>query len=71
MPKLDPTVAPDGYEWRGPGEQGSKQGNYYNPKEKRSLSPDLDHGPPIGPHWDYTGPEGKFRIFPSGNILPK
>ena len=71
-PGDDPTVAPDGYEWRGPGEPGSKQGNYYNDTNgRRSLSPDLGHEPPIGPHWDYTGPEGKFRIFPDGNILLK
>lgn len=70
-PGDDPTVAPKGYEWKGPGKQGSKEGNYYNSKNKSSLHPDLDHPQPIGPHWDYTGPEGKFRIFPSGKILPK
>ena len=70
-PGDDPTVAPDEYEWRGPGKQGGKEGNYYNPKNKSSLHPDLDHPNPIGPHWDYTGPEGKFRIFPDGRIVPK
>ena len=70
-PGDDPTVAPEGYEWRGSGKQGSKEGNYYNPKDKTSLHPDLDHPDPIGPHWDYTGPEGKFRIFPDGTITPK
>lgn len=37
------------------------------------LHPDLNHGPPIGPHWDYgvRGSSQTFRIFPDGNILPK
>jgi hypothetical protein len=33
----------NGYEWRGRGEQGSKEGNYYNPQKGTSLHPDLDH----------------------------
>ena len=73
-PGDDPTVAPDGYEWKGPGEQGSKQGNYYNPDGKQYLRPDLDHPDPIGSHWDYnykgSGTKG-WRIFPDGNIMPK
>ena len=64
-PGDDPEGAPEGYEWRGKGKQGSSQGNYHNPNTGESLHPDLDHGPPIGPHWDYWGPDGvKIRIFP-------
>ena len=64
-PGDDPKVAPEGYEWRGRGEQGSPQGNYHNPNTGESLHPDLNHEPPIGPHWDYWGPDGiKVRIFP-------
>ena len=70
-PGNDPTIAPDDYTWKGNGSQGSKQGNYYNSNNKSSLHPDLQHPEPIGPHWDYSGPEGKFRIFPDGRILPK
>ena len=70
-PGDDPNIVPKGYEWRGSGEQGSKKGNYYNPDKKTSLHPDLDHPDPIGPHWDYSGPEGKFRVFPDGRVLPK
>ena len=70
-PGDDPTVAPDGYEWRGKGTQGSKEGSYYNPKSDTSLHPDLQHPNPIGPHWDYNGPGGDFRIFPDGSIKPK
>ena len=35
--------------------------------------PDLNYGPPIGPHGDYgvRGSSQTFRIFPNGNILPK
>ena len=64
-PGDDPKVPPEGYEWRGKGPQGSPQGNYFNPETGESLHPDLDHKPPIGPHWDYWGPDGiKIRIFP-------
>ena len=30
------------------------------------MKPDLSHGPPIGPHWDWTDPvTGEpWRIFP-------
>ncbi len=70
-PGNDPSVAPDGYEWRGKGPQGSKEGSYYNPETDTSLHPDLRHPDPIGPHWDYNGPEGEFRIFPDGSIKPK
>ena len=64
-PGDDPKVAPEGYQWRGRGEQGSPQGNYHNPDTGESLHPDLDHKPPVGPHWDYWGPDGvKIRIFP-------
>ena len=56
------------WEWRGPSDKGS----WYNPKTGESLRPDLDHGPPIGPHWDYIGPGGgKSRIFPDGSVIPK
>ncbi|MBQ7171520.1 MAG: hypothetical protein IJR89_04505 [Clostridia bacterium] len=67
----DPLKPPNGSEWRGPGTPGSKKGNYYNPNTRESLSPDLEHPDPIGPHWDYKGPTGKFRLFPDGTILPK
>ena len=47
-------------------------GSWYNPGTKESLHPDLDHGDPIGPHWDYKSPGGKtFRLFPDGKLTPK
>ena len=71
-PGDDPTKAPDGYEWRGKGTQGSKAGNYYNPNKGTSLHPDLNHPDPIGPHWDYYDATGKWwRIFPDNRIVPK
>jgi len=75
-PGDDPTVAPEGYEWKGkPGSTpGSKEGNYYNPKTGESLRPDLQHPPEIGPHWDYnyrgSGHRG-WRIFPNGRVQLK
>lgn len=62
-----------GFEWRGSGTPASGKGNFVNMKTGEWLHPDLNHGPPIGPHWDYgiRGSSQTFRIFPDGNILPK
>lgn len=73
-PGDDPTEAPEGFEWRGrPGsEPGDDEGNYYNPDTDESLHPDIDHDPPIGPHWDYKDKKGDwYRIFPDGTHKPK
>jgi hypothetical protein len=73
-PGDDPREAPPGTEWRGkPGsEPGSEEGNYYNPKTGESYRPDLKHGDPIGRHWDYRDPNGKWhRIYPDGHVEPK
>jgi hypothetical protein len=70
----NPGKAPKGFEWKGkPGSiPGSKDGNWYNPKTGESLRPDLNHPKPIGPHWDYKDPSGKWwRIFPDGSNVPK
>ena len=61
------------FEWRGSGTPESGRGNFVNMKTGEWLHPDLNHGPKIGPHWDYgvRGSSQTFRIFPDGNILPK
>ena len=61
------------FEWRGSGTPASGRGNFVNMKTGEWLHPDLNHGPPIGPHWDYgvRGSSQTFRIFSDGNILPK
>lgn len=74
FPGFDPSKAPAGYQWRGkPGSApGSKEGNYYNPKTGESLRPDLNHAPPIGPHWDYRDINGVWwRIFADGTKIQK
>jgi hypothetical protein len=74
FPGMDPTQAPPGFEWRGkPGSApGSKDGNYFNPKTRESLRPDLSHPEPVGPHWDYRDPGGRWwRIKPGGTMEPK
>ncbi|WP_419810190.1 RHS repeat-associated core domain-containing protein [Bacterioplanoides sp.] len=81
IPELDwndpstPPVDSDGNEWpwRGPDEQGGDRGGYVDPKNKDvSVHPDLNHAPPIGPHWDYTNrKKGGARIHPNGNVTPK
>ncbi|WP_068471246.1 polymorphic toxin type 37 domain-containing protein [Candidatus Protochlamydia phocaeensis] len=62
----DPTKCPgEGFEWKGEGKPGSKEGNWANPKTKEWLRPDLDHPEPKKPHWDYGGrtfPE-EYRLF--------
>ena len=64
-PGDDPKKAPEGYEWRGPDEQGGKNGGYANPNGRDSWHPDLDHPDGIDPHWDYTDIyKNKWRVFP-------
>ena len=74
-PGNDPTVGPEGFEWRGkPGSKpGDKDGNFFNPKDGVSVRPDLDHAPPIGPHWDVhkKGTKQAWRVFPDGAVCPK
>lgn len=80
-PDDDSTKAPEGYRWRGQkgSKPGSRNGSYTNPETGETLNPDLDHDPPIGPHWDYGegGKRGerKWRngwiIFPDGSIERK
>jgi hypothetical protein len=68
----DPSESPGpGWEWRGSGPEGSSRGSWYNPLTDQSLHPDLDHPGPIGPHYDYSGPDtgGKsVRIYPGEEI---
>jgi len=65
--------APEGWEWRGKGEPGSSRGKWVNEGSGESLYPDLQHGPPQGPHYDYTDPqEQEWRVDPdSGTMTPK
>jgi hypothetical protein len=69
----DPTQPPaPGFQWKGNGPPESGQGNWYNPKTGESLHPDMGHGPPEGPHWDYIDPEeNEWRLFPDGRMEPK
>lgn len=74
FPGNDPAKSPgDGWEWRGKGEPSTGKGSWYNPKTGETLHPDLNHQPPLGPHWDWSykgsGTEG-WRIYPDGNITP-
>lgn len=73
-PGDDPTVPPgEGWQWRGaPGSTpGSSNGSWMHP-ENGSLSPDLSHPAPIGPHWDYKDLDGlKWRLFPDGTYEQK
>ena len=70
----DPTLSPgQDWEWRGKGDVGSDKGAWYNPKTNESLHPDLNHKPPVAPHWDYTDQSGtQWRIDPqTGKKEPK
>ena len=62
-----------GFEWKGSGPPASGYGNYVNMQTGEWLHPDLNHGPPIGPHWDYGVRESSqtFRIFPDETISSK
>ena len=73
---IDPTVCPgEGFEWKGKGPPGSNLGSWVKgPKGSQEiLHPDLNHPGPIGPHWDYEGPEFPegIRLFPNGTWSSK
>ena len=72
-PGNDPTKSPgEGFEWRGKSTPDESKGNWYNTNTKERWNADLDHGDPIGPHWDYTDANGnKYRIFPDGRTEKK
>ncbi len=64
----DPTKCPGpGFEWKGNGPPESGKGSWVKGNEK--LHPDLNHGDPVGPHWDYEGPNFPnpgIRLKPNG-----
>jgi hypothetical protein len=69
----DPSQPPgEGWEWKGNGPEGSSEGSWVNPETGEKLYPDLNHPEPLGPHYDYTAPDGsQDRIYPDGRIEPK
>jgi RHS repeat-associated protein len=69
----DGTKCPEkGYEWKGAGKPEESQGNWVRGDRKDTqeiLHPDLNHKPPVGPHWDYEGPafpRPGVRLYPDG-----
>ena len=65
----DDTKAPsDDLKWHGKGEPGSKKGSWHNPENEETLRLDLDHPPPIKPHWDYTIGEYEARLYFDGTF---
>ncbi|WP_333884448.1 FG-GAP-like repeat-containing protein [Sphingobium yanoikuyae] len=78
----DPSKAPvgaDGKTWTWEGRKGSvpgdRFGGYKNPSNPgQSIHPDLGHGPPYGPHWDFNdrkSKEGKWRVDENKKATPK
>ncbi|TBB15098.1 hypothetical protein ELH51_33610 (plasmid) [Rhizobium ruizarguesonis] len=71
----DPTSPPsrpgaEDFQWKGKLPVGGREGAWANPDE--SIHPDLGHGPPHGPHWDWNDCNGnQWRCFPDGSIKPK
>ena len=73
-PGNDPTKSPgENFLWRGKGDPSTGKGAWVNSKTGETLHPDLNHGAPHGPHWDYNYPGGGngFRIYPDGSMTPK
>jgi RHS repeat-associated protein len=58
------------FEWRGKGPVGSNEGAWFDPDNDESLYPHLGENS-HGPHYDYEGPSGKYRLYPDGGIEPK
>ncbi len=58
------------FEWRGKGPVGSSEGSWFDPDNDESLYPHLGENS-HGPHYDYEGPSGNYRIYPEGRIEAK
>ena len=54
----DPNNPPEGWEWRGRGKPGSRDGAWYNPDTDESMHDDRSHPAGKDPHWTYTDPTG-------------
>jgi RHS repeat-associated protein len=71
---VDPSKAPEpsaDWQWKGRGAPGT-QGNWVNVQTGEKFNPDLNHPPPIGPHYDYVDLVGKeWRLFSDGRMSPK
>jgi RHS repeat-associated protein len=65
-------AAPPGlkFEWRGNGPEGSEEGSWFDPETREKLYPHLGENS-HGPHYDYEGPSGNYRIYPDGRIEAK
>jgi hypothetical protein len=81
-PGNNPAVPPEpGWVWNGQNPTpGTPNGAWNNPSTGESLSPDLAHPEPFGPHWDYINPKPPYRtpggnkgwrIWPDGTMTPK
>ena len=70
-PGDDPTVPPgDNYSWHGKYPISDGKGAWVNEKTGETWHPDLDHGYPKGPHWDYMDiNEIVWSVFSDGRIL--
>lgn len=63
---------PGQWTWKGNGPLGSSRGNWVHTTTGESLHPDLGHGPPLGPTWDYKDSAGQWWwIWPDGTMTPK
>ena len=54
-PGNNPNKIPDGFN-----DRKNLNANYYNPKTRQSLHPDLNHPEPEGPHWDWKDSNGEW-----------
>jgi hypothetical protein len=54
----NPDSIPKGWEWRGKGQPGSRDGAYHNPATGESVHDDRTHPPGKPPHWTYIDPKG-------------
>ncbi len=58
-PGNNPNKTPNGFN-----DRANSKANYYNPKTKQSLGPDLNHLAPIKPHWDWKDSNGVWwRLY--------
>lgn len=57
----------EGFEWRGEGIPGSREGGWFNPENKHRLRSDFDN-PAHDPHWDFRDEQRRdYRLYSDGS----
>jgi hypothetical protein len=61
-----------GWEWKGDGKPGSREGSWFNEETREYIRADFHHDGDISPHYDWRAPDGtEFRLYLDNTLEPK